>query len=291
MQESNPTPPKIDLQHLYGRPRINLYEAWSIAACLKLSIAQELANNQSLIAQLAIEIDSDDFDIQTSKNYLLRWIRSTEQYFSALEQIGNLLPNIADIPAAAKRINNDIKFLNPVKQKELERRLPERSRLEKNKSRYYWAVIVGEFWNENIPRLKDNIDRISEPNLIKLLGTIPEFKARELMNKSPDLLIEYLTVCEKEIKDRTSKLSNRQKEILRKVYTKAYGFAEVPWMPRQMIEDGVLTDSISRSLRELYSRKLLLKRGKMKTTEVQLSHLGYMACVNHIFKIKNKLST
>jgi hypothetical protein len=39
----------------------------------------------------------------------------------------------------------------------------------------------------------------------------------------------------------------------------------------------VLTDSVSRSLRELYSRKLLLKRGKMKTTEVQLSHLGYMA--------------
>jgi hypothetical protein len=277
VQGSNPTPPRIDLQHLYDLPRITLYEAWSMAAHLKFSIAQELTKNQSLIAQLAIELNSDDFDIRTSKNDLLRWVYSTEQYFSALEQIGNSLPNIANIFTSIDRANTEIRFSTPAKLKELKKNLIEIDTLERNKYWHYWAVIVGEFWSENIPRLKSNIDKISESNSIKLIEIIPEFKARELMNISSDILIEYLIVCEKEIKVRTSKLSNRQKEILRKVYKKSYGFAQVSWTPRQMIEDGVLTDSVSRSLRELYSRKLLLKRGKMKTTEVQLSHLGYMA--------------
>jgi hypothetical protein len=104
--------------------------------------------------------------------------------------------------------------------------------------------------------------------LIKLLEIMPERQSREIMSSGIDYLIDYLKDCSHQVNELFSKLSKQQKVIYRRIYEQSFGGAfEIPWIPLSILKDKYTTaDSVSRSLKELFRRGLLLKRGKMKTS-------------------------
>ncbi|MGB8700666.1 MAG: hypothetical protein WCD18_14715, partial [Thermosynechococcaceae cyanobacterium] len=181
--------------------------------------------------------------------------------------------------------DKELRFMIPEKLAKVINSTPDDGDFALLRRQYHFGSTVGEFWRFRLIQLTDQLERYPDVDLFKVLESAPEYICRELMSRGE--LVAYLMTCHGVLKEAAAKLSTLQKGILSIIHKETYGGIDsLMWVPLETLKENYTTaDDLSRSLRELYKRGLLIKSGKRKTTAVQLTHLGFMVCDIYFKKI------
>jgi hypothetical protein len=282
----------IDLKHLHKTYRVTFALALELAANSKIDITKELGElykntrlSREILDSQGLRSSIDRDDIQNMLDRFTIWKASTIEFFNVLEQVKHLSPSPRRIVDFRDQIDKNLRFMTSEKRTELLDSIPENADATRLERLYHYGATVGEFWRCRLIQLADELGQSPDVDLIKILKVAPEYICRELMVRGE--LVAYLKMCHGIVKVAATKLSKPQKGILSIILKETDERIEsLRWVPLEIFQERYSgADSLSRSLKELYNRKLLIKSGKRKTTAVQLTHLGFMVCYIHFREI------